>query len=609
MLGRLRSLFPQKLKYRLFTAFLVLILLPFSILNLYNYQRVEAVMQQKISEKSHDQLQQIILSLEDLMNMAFKTWIMLEQDSAVRDVLLHPENGSILDNKHDMEAKFISINSSLFLLNPVVYYTVLDLQGNVYASYQPRRALDYDQLTQEPHFREALTGSGDTRWVTDEANYVSSDLSTSSRLLSMYTVFKDKNNGYRPYGAARISIDYHYWFKSVLNQSSPEQHYFMITGEGEHVAQSRASGSLTDEAVRQVAATKGSGYFIDRDSSTIVNYSYIPSLDWYMVNLTSLDILFHEIDTLKRQFFATSVAFMVLFIAMTFMIASTVTRPLSHLQNKMKDVVRKSLKIRLPQDKYQGEILDLTRTFNSMLDDMNGLIQRLKEEERQKEAVHFQMLLAQINPHFLLNTLNTMKWIAIRKKNEDIEEICVSLGKLLEMSLNSEIDMIHLKDELELVQAYVHIQQKRFNYKLDVSFVYEEEIAFALVPKLSIQPLVENAIQHGIAHIRGEGRIDIVIERTEAKRLVIQVRDNGAGLAAAKDRPSARKSSGIGIRNLRERLALLFKDQGSFKLTALERGTEAAFEIPLLLSMPYAAPAPPHPKLPMGSSSSSESIS
>src|SRR5690606_3652454 len=152
---------------------------------------------------------------------------------------------------------------------------------------------------------------------------------------------------------------------------------------------------------------------------------------------------------------ATSVAFMVLFIAITLMIASTVTRPLSHLQNKMKDVVGKSLKIRLPQDTYRGEILDLTRTLNSMLDDMSGLIQRLKEEERQKEAVHFQMLLAQINPHFLLNTLNTMKWIAIRKKNEDIEEICVSLGKLLEMSLNSEIDMIHLKDELELVQAYV----------------------------------------------------------------------------------------------------------------------------------------------------------
>lgn len=593
MLGRLRFLFPQKLKYRLFTAFLVLILLPFSVLNLYNYQRVESVMQQKISEKSHDQLQQIILSLEDLMNMAFKTWIMLEQDAAVRDVLLHPENGSILDNKHDMEAKFISINNSLFLLNPVVYYTILDLQGNIYTSYQPRQALDYERLAREQHFREALTDGGGVRWVTDEENYVSSDLSTSRRLLSMYTVFKDKNQSYQPYGVARISIDYSYWFKSVLNQSSPEQEYFMITGEGEHVARSQSEGQLTPEAVGQIAETRGSGYFIDRNSSTIVNYSYIPSLDWYMVNRTPLGILFNEIDVLKRQFFATSVAFMVLFIAMTFMIASTITRPLSHLQNKMKDVVRKSLKIRLPQDKYRGEILDLTRTFNSMLDDMNALIQRLKEEERQKEAVHFQMLLAQINPHFLLNTLNTMKWIAIRKQNGDIEEICVSLGKLLEMSLNSEIDMIHLKDELELVQAYVHIQQKRFNYKLDVRFVYEEETAYALVPKLSIQPLVENAIQHGIAHIQEDGKIDIVIERTEQKRLLIRVIDNGAGVAAARERPSARRSSGIGIRNLKERLALLFKDQGSFELIARERGAEAAIEIPLLLSMPYAASAAP----------------
>lgn len=600
MLGRLRFLLPEKLKYRLFTAFLILILLPFSILNLYNYRRVEAVMQQKISEKSHDQLQQIIISLEDLMNMAFKTWIMLGQDAAVKDMLLHPENGSVLDNKHDMEAKFISINNSLFLLNPVVYYTILDLQGNIYTSYQPRQALDYERLIQEPHFTEALSEERSFRWMTDEANYVSSDLSTSKWLLSMYTVFKDKNKSYKPYGVARISIDYNYWFKSVLNQSSPEQEYFMIRGDGEHVAQSRPDGLLTADAVRQIVETQGSGYFIDRDSATIVNYSYIPSLDWYMVNRTPLGILFNEINALKRQFFATSVAFMLLFIAMTFMIASTITRPLSHLQNKMKEVVHKSLKIRLPQGKYRGEILDLTRTFNSMLDDMNGLIRRLKEEERQKEAVHFQMLLAQINPHFLLNTLNTMKWIAIRKQNEDIEEICMSLGKLLEMSLNSEIDMIHLKDELELVQAYVHIQQKRFNYKLDVNFVYEDETAYALVPKLSIQPLVENAIQHGIAHIQEDGNIDIVIERTAARRLAIRVRDNGAGLAGARARPSARKSSGIGIRNLRERLALLFKDQGSFELTALERGTEATIEIPLLLSKPYGAKAPSNPDVPSG---------
>lgn len=82
------------------------------------------------------------------------------------------------------------------------------------------------------------------------------------------------------------------------------------------------------------------------------------------------------------------------------MISATFTRPLSHLQNKMKDVVRKNLKIRIPEGRSHGEVLELTRTFNTMLDDTNKLIAQLKAEERQKEAVHFHMLLAQMNPHF-----------------------------------------------------------------------------------------------------------------------------------------------------------------------------------------------------------------
>ncbi|MNO98851.1 Histidine kinase [compost metagenome] len=117
---------------------------------------------------------------------------------------------------------------------------------------------------------------------------------------------------------------------------------------------------------------------------------------------------------------------------MTFVISTTITRPLSHLQAKMKAAVQKNLKIRLPEHKFHGEVLDLTRTFNTMLDDTNLLIQKLNAEERQKEAVHFQMLLAQTNPHFLLNTLNTIKWIAIRQHNDEITNMTLSLGKLLE---------------------------------------------------------------------------------------------------------------------------------------------------------------------------------
>ena len=99
MLNRIRSLFPHKLKYRLFAAFVLVILLPFGILNLYNYQRIETLVQEKISQQSHSQLEQMYRTLEDQLSVAFKTLIFLEQDSTVASVLTHPGQRQGLENK------------------------------------------------------------------------------------------------------------------------------------------------------------------------------------------------------------------------------------------------------------------------------------------------------------------------------------------------------------------------------------------------------------------------------------------------------------------------------------------------------------------------------
>ncbi|WJH33441.1 histidine kinase [Paenibacillus sp. CC-CFT747] len=140
-----------------------------------------------------------------------------------------------------------------------------------------------------------------------------------------------------------------------------------------------------------------------------------------------------------------------------------------------------------------------------MVSDLSGLLQKLKAEERQKEAVRYHMLLSQMNPHFLLNTLNVVKWNALSKGDEDTAGICVSLGTLLETSLNEETDLIHLKTERGLTEAYVSIQAFRYEQAFDIQWEYESRLEYALVPKLSLQPLVENAIFHGLAP-KGGGR-------------------------------------------------------------------------------------------------------
>ncbi|WP_240762334.1 cache domain-containing sensor histidine kinase [Paenibacillus thalictri] len=567
-------------------AFVLLILLPFSVLNMYNYQKIETLIQVKISEESHSQLESLYHTLQDQMSTAFKTLIFLEQDSSIQSILETPQMNRQLDNIELVEKKFKGLNNSFFLYNPPVYFTVLDLHGSVYTSYKPKDALDYDQLRAHSRFQEALEEGAKYRWVSQDDNYLFRDNSSSPSLLSMYAVMRDQNK--KPYGLARASIDYSYWFQSMLSSASANKEYFIITGEGEQAAQSVPHTSLTPNALQQIKSKpSANGYFIDSSSDALINYTYIDSLDWYMVDRVPLHILYKQIHELKQNYFVTFGLFTAAFMIIAFMIAFTFTRPLSHMQKKMRDAVRKDLKVRLPEKRYKGEILELTRSFNTILDDMDDLVQRLKAEERQKDAVHFQMLLAQMNPHFLLNTLNTLKWIALRNEQTEIAEITMSLGKLLEASLNSDVDLIYLKDEMELIRAFVYIQQRRYNNRFEIHYDYDRCNEYVLVPKLSLQPLVENAILHGIAHRSEGGTIRLRIACTQQGNLIVEVEDNGVGIVQAARQQTTRKRPGIGLDNVRQRLKLLFKDHGALEIISLTEGTLVRMTMPYLLSEPY----------------------
>ena len=583
----LSHLVPHSLKYRIFAVFALIILIPFSVLNLYNYQKIESLVQKKISEQSHEQLDNLHRSLDDQLSIAFKTLIFLEQDSDVRSILQEPARNTVLTNKELIEDKFKGLNNSFFLYNPSVYFTLLDLNGNVYTSYQPRYPLDYDRILDNPSFAEMKETGSSYLWITDDENYVSRDITKSPTLLSLYSELRDNRN--RAYGLARVSIDFSFWFQSNLQKSASDQAYFILSRKGETIARSEPEAELSASAIAEVSKSPLSGYWIDQERKELVNYSYLASLDWYMVNSIPLNILFNEIETLKKQYFLTFYGITAAFIAVAFMIAHAFTRPLAHMMRKMREAVRKDLRTRLPEKNYKGEILELTRTFNTMMVDMNGLIGRLKAEERQKDAVHFQMLLAQMNPHFLLNTLNTMKWIGMRNKNEEIVEICLSLGKLLETSLNSDVDLIHLQDEIDLTKAFIYIQQIRYGNRFEVEFSYDEGILYALVPKLSLQPLVDNAIRHGIANMADGGKIRIRIRLggEQEELLVLEVEDNGIGIEKSRQAQQGRKRPGIGLSNVRERLRLLFKDKGELEIVSLEHGTLSRMYLPLLISEPY----------------------
>ncbi|MNO27645.1 Sensor histidine kinase YehU [compost metagenome] len=222
--------------------------------------------------------------------------------------------------------------------------------------------------------------------------------------------------------------------------------------------------------------------------------------------------------------------FIVCMLGMTasFYLAYSISRPIGQLASFMSKAQSGDLTIR-----YWGSRSDeiglLGRSFNSMLAQIARLLSLTELQARQKREAELRSLQAHIKPHFLYNTLDTIHWMARSKGAEDIAEVVQSLSRLFRLGLSKGSDLVPLSDELEHMVSYLKIQQVRYSSKLKYSIEVEPQLQELYVLKLLLQPIVENAIYHGIKERRGPGHISIEIAQREGD-LYLTVRDDGAGM-------------------------------------------------------------------------------
>lgn len=577
------KLIPSTLKYRLFLAFMLFILLPFSVLTLANFSQVETLMQQNTIKQNQDQLDRLKTSLEDYIGSAVKTRVLLQQDPIVTLALKAPDTYPALERRNLVEGKLLGIINSFFLSSPSIYFTLLDLNGNAYNTFLPSFSLDYNQIAKEKWFVQ-LTGAnvpGD--WLIDYGeNYVRKDITASPQLMTFYTTLKDSD--FQTYAVIRISLDYYSWFAYQARVNPTPSTYYLITTEGKIITPPGTAAPPDTATIRRVIdQAKTSGNFIDSGTNSIYNFNIIPAVNSYLVSQVPQESIFNEINDQKNRFFLTVLVLTLVFILISFGISATITRPLANLQKKMSRINRETMKVLLPEKHSSGEVLELVRSFNQMLIDLNISIEQSKRLERQKESLRFQALVAQMNPHFLLNTLNNIKWMALRDGAQDVADICIALGKVLETSLNLEVDLVTLQTEVELVKAYISIQEFRFDQSIDITYEYDPRLHEALVPKLCLQLLVENTISHGFAMRDGQGYI-IIRGYLEDEKVTLEVEDNGVGFEAAKQLNSTRPRKGIGLSNLKERLTMLYDQATSFEVVNLPQGSLVRLTFPFVSS-------------------------
>ncbi len=240
------------------------------------------------------------------------------------------------------------------------------------------------------------------------------------------------------------------------------------------------------------------------------------------------------------------------------------------------------------------EICQLGSAISQMKYVIKNLMKDIVVEYEQKRKTELDALQSQINPHFLYNTLDIIVWMIENEQQEEAVKVVTALGRLFRISLSQGKRIIPLKNEVEHAANYLMIQQVRFKNKFEYSVSMEEGTGEMATLKLIIQPIVENAIYHGMEYMYGDGEIQVTVTRHEGD-IWIAVQDNGPGmtqemakaLEAGKVVESAKRGSGIGVRNVQERIQMQFgRKYGLFIQSELDVGTTVTIKIP---AIPYAS--------------------
>lgn len=280
--------------------------------------------------------------------------------------------------------------------------------------------------------------------------------------------------------------------------------------------------------------------------------------------------------------------FVLLVIAITLYtshLTERITMPLTKLTNRVKDIQNGDFEKHVPVEAKAVEIQTLSDGFEEMVGQLNSLIQENKKAERRKRRAELELLQAQINPHFLYNTLDTIIWLIEADKKDDSIEMVSALSDFFRFCLSRGKDVITLEEEQKHVLSYLSIQKTRYQDRMDYEVNIPESLYAYSIPKLTLQPLVENSIYHGIKLQREKGQIKVSAVDMGDK-IELTVKDNGAGmtderLAEMRSAIENGEKIGFGLRTVHQRMQLLYGDEYGLKISSTEGvGTTITAVIP-----------------------------
>lgn len=290
----------------------------------------------------------------------------------------------------------------------------------------------------------------------------------------------------------------------------------------------------------------------------IVTVHYLENIDWVLVESTPSSVWLSEYRNQMNGTILLNGTLTLAVIALVIALSKWMLRGLEMLTKNIRRVKKGELELEQASSNVR-EIYEINNNFNRMTNQIRTLLQEIEESNKREKEAELNALQAQINPHFLYNTLDALYWMS---NDDQVCEIITALGKFYRLSLSKGMDLVTTKDEIDQVMNYMDIQMRIYEDSFTVKTRIDPEIYRYKILKLILQPMVENAILHGFEQMNGTGEI-IISAQVEQDNILLEVLDNGCGIDPAVMKEildGKRKESGYGIRNVHERIKLKFGD-------------------------------------------------
>jgi len=577
----------KSIRTKMILYFSSLVLLTITIFMFFSINYTKDNLMENSAENSRQLIEQVNLNIENYIDYMENISQVIISSSNVKNYLFHSGNGG-LDSKLEeyfqvvLKARKDIYNIALYGDNGRYFINDGKAKRNPYARlekkewYQEAKAVGSDIVISSSHVQNMV--DGDYKWVVTFSRGVVNPQTMKVEGLLMIDLNYDVINDL----CGAISL-------------GKKGYVYILDQKGEivyHPQQQLILSGVKKEPLEEIINSEKSTSYIDENGEEKI-YTPFQSVKtgWTIVGVVYTSELVKNEKTVQYMYIGLGSVLTALAILLAFLMSNGITRPLKQLKAAMKEVQEGKFEPVYAAVKGDNEIASLNRSFNRMTEHIDELMKKNTTEQAEKRKSEMKALQSQINPHFLYNTLDSIIWMIETGDQEEAILMTSALAGFFRQAIGKSDDFVTIWEELEYTKNYLIIQHMRYKDKIDFNIMVNQDIMECMIIKLVLQPLVENALYHGLKYKEGKGTIRITGYQ-QRSNIVIKVMDDGIGMDQETLKSIFHKKSrvggrynGVGMVNIQERMVLYYGEGfGLFVESEVGIGTTVTVTLPYRLS-------------------------